>query len=326
MLILTAEDIRSVMTMEDAIRSDKEAFIAQSEGNVELPVRISFAVPGKGLSSFMPGFVGSLPLVGCKVVSTFPGNRDKDLPVVPATMVLLDPETGMVNAIMDGTELTRMRTGAVSGVATELLAREDARIGALFGTGGQAFSQLEAMLTVRPIAEVRVYDVDPGRVAHFIRTAAPLTERFGASLIAAASPDAAIDGADIITTVTTSAKPVFDGGRVQPGTHINGIGSYEPHKRELDETIILRANRLFVDNMDAVLSEAGDVLIPISEGKLNRSDIHGDLGDLLLGRVPGRTSRDQITVLKAVGFATLDIVIAGNIYRKAVAAGVGITI
>lgn len=326
MLILTAEDIRSVMTMEDAIASDKEAFVAQSEGNVELPVRISFTVPGKGLSSFMPGFVGSLPLVGCKVVSTFPGNREKDLPVVPATMVLLDPETGMVNAIMDGTELTCMRTGAVSGVAMELLALEDASVGALFGTGGQALSQLQAMLTVRPIKEVRIYDVDKGRIVRFIRSAAPLAERFGASLMAAQSPDGALDGADIITTVTTSTNPVFDGSRVQPGAHINGIGSYEPHKRELDEQVILRADRLFVDNMDAVLSEAGDVLIPMSEGKLTKSDIHGDLGDLLLGRVPGRTSRDQITVLKAVGFATLDIVIAGTIYEKALAAGVGRTI
>lgn len=158
---------------------------------------------------------------------------------MPATMVLIDDETGMVEAIIDGTELTRLRTGALSGAATEVLARKDARIGALFGTGGQAASQLAAILEARKLVEVRVYDADPGRMAAFVKAQGAACEAKGARLVAAKSSDAAIDGAEVVVTVTTSAKPTFDGSRVAPGTHVNGIGSYTPDKAELDQSVCI---------------------------------------------------------------------------------------
>jgi ornithine cyclodeaminase len=323
MLILNAKDIRKTFTMRDAIESDREAFVAQSERRAELSVRTTFNVNGKGLSSFMPGYVSSFPRVGVKIVSTFPGNIEKNLPVVGATVLLLDPETGLVNSIMDGTELTRLRTGAVSGLATELLAKEGSETGALFGTGGQAESQLEAMLTARKLREVRIFDVTRERIVPFIKRVYAMAESLGAILVEAPSSDAAIEDADVITSVTTTTAPVFDGRRVKAGAHVNGVGTYEPHKRELDETIILRADRIFVDNMAAIMAEAGDILIPMNEGKFKKEDITGELGDLILGRVEGRTSDNQITVMKTVGFATLDIVIAHNIYNKAVETGIG---
>jgi ornithine cyclodeaminase len=323
MLVISAEDIKKVIDMRDAIESDREAFIIQAEGKAELPVRTTFSVGDRGLSSFMPAYVSSFMQAGVKIVSTFSGNIEKKLPVVSATVLLLDPETGIVNALIDGTELTRMRTGAVSGLATELLANEDAEAGALFGTGGQAFSQLEAVLTVRKLREVRIYDVFQDRIAPFIEGASSIAEACGTKLKKASSPDEAIDQADVITAVTTTTDPVFDGSRVKAGAHVNGVGTYVPHKRELDEAIICRADRIFVDNMDAIMAEAGDLLIPMKDGKIKKEDLAGELGDLILGKAKGRTSKEQITVMKTVGFATLDIVIAHNIYNKAVKMGIG---
>ncbi|GHV28915.1 ornithine cyclodeaminase [Synergistales bacterium] len=323
MLIISADDIRKTMTMKDAIESNREAFAVQSRGEARLPVRVSFDVQGRGVSSFMPGYVSSLPLAGIKIVSVFGGNAEKNLPVVAASVLLLDPDTGLVSAIIDGTEMTRLRTGAISGLATSLLANEDAALGALFGVGGQAPSQLEGMLAARSLSVVRVFDACRDRIASFIENNAPLAERYGAKLVPAASSDEAVDGADVITTVTTAAEPVFDGRRLKEGAHVNGVGSYIPDRRELDSEVIRRADVIFVDNMDAIMAEAGDILIPIKEGVLKKDKIRGELGDLILGRVKGRASKGEITVMKTVGFATLDIVIAGNIYRKAKTLGIG---
>ena len=323
MLFLSADDIKKLCTMRDAIESDREAFVIETEGKSQIPVRINFDVKDGGVSSFMPGFVSSFPQVGIKIVSTFTDNVKKDLPVVSATVLLLDPETGTVNALMDGTELTRMRTGAVSGLATELLSNEDSKVLALFGTGGQALSQLEAILTVRDIVETRVYDKFEDRIPEFIERSKYLSDKFSVKIIAAGSSNEAIDEADVITTVTTTTDPVFDGSRVKQGVHVNGVGTYMPHKRELDEVLMTRADKIFIDNMEAIMSEAGDILIPMNEGKLKKEDITGDLGELILGKAVGRTSKNQITVMKTVGFATLDIVIAKKVFNKAIESGIG---
>ena len=323
MLFINAEEIREIFTMRDAIESDREAFVIQAEGLAEVPVRTGFDVYEGCSSLYMPAFIKSYPRTGLKIVSTYKKNAERNLPVVAGSVILLDPCTGFVNAILDGTELTKMRTGAVSGLATELLANEGAEVGAQFGAGGQGLSQLEGVLCARKLKEVRIYDLDSDRVKNFIAAAAPIAERYGARLKAAASSDEAIDNADVITCATTAAAPLFDGGRVKAGAHINGVGSYVPEKRELDETVVTRADRVFVDNMEAILAEAGDLLIPMNEGKFRKEDIAGELGELILGRVAGRTSKEQITVMKTVGFATLDIVIGHNVCKKAVEKGVG---
>jgi len=323
MLVLNAEDIRKVFTMEDAINSNEDAFVIQSNGGTEVPVRINFEVKKNGITSYMPALIKEFPVAGIKIVSTYPDNWKKGLPAVMARTFLTDPETGEVNVMLDGTELTRMRTGAVSGLATKLLSNEDAVTAALFGTGGQAISQLEALLTVRRISEVRIYDSNYERIASFIEKASVLADKFDTKLVAADSSDAAIDGADIITTVTTSSEPVFDGKRLKKGSHINAVGVFMPHKRELDEYTVTHADRIFIDNTEAIMSEAGEFLIPMSEGRFSKESITGELGDLILGRAEGRTDSKQITLMKTVGFATLDIVIAFNVYKKAVAAGVG---
>ena len=323
MLYLSANEIREIFSMKEAIESDREAFMIQAAGLAEVPVRTNFNVAEGGITSFMPALIKKYPRAGIKIVSTYAGNYKKGLPAVSATVLLTDPETGAVNALLDGTELTRMRTGAVSGLATELLANETAEVGALFGTGGQAASQLEAVLTSRPLKEVRVYDTAPERIADFIERAAKTAAKFGTMLVSAGSPAEAVAEADVITTVTTSPDPVFDGKLVRAGAHINAVGTFMPHKRELDEYIVRRADKIFIDNREAVMSEAGEFLIPLAAGRFSETMITGELGDLITGRTHGRKSREDITLMKTVGFATLDIVIAHKVYEKALKAGVG---
>ncbi len=326
-LLLDREAICSVFTMRDAIEADKRAFVLHSERRTQVPLRSTLDVgKGKGQCLFMPAYAEGVEQAGVKIVSVFPGNAQKGKPVVPATMILLDGETGEVDALLDGTVLTQMRTAAISGAATELLARPDVSTAALFGTGGQAEAQLEALLTVRALKKVFVFDVVRERTEVFVERMAPLAARFGATLCAAASSDEAVEEAQVITAVTTSPTPVFDGNRVAPGTHVNGVGAYRPDMQELDVRLLERADRIFADSLDAVLAEAGDFLIPQAQGRFAPERIAGELGDLLLGRVPGRTSPEEITVMKTVGFAALDVVSAAAIVKKAREAKVGRTL
>lgn len=327
MLVLDREAIRSVFTMRDAIEADKAAFVLHSEGKTQVPLRSSLDVgKGRGQCLFMPAYAEGVERAGVKIVSVFPGNAQKGKPVVPATVILLDGETGEVDALLEGTVLTQMRTAAISGAATELLSRQDASTAALFGTGGQAEAQLEALLTVRSLRRVFIFDVARERSEAFVSRVAPMAARFGATLHVASSSGEAVAEAQIITTVTTSTTPVFDGNLVAPGTHVNGVGAYRPDMQELDLSLLERAGRIFVDSLDAVLSEAGDFLIPQAHGRFAPERIAGELGDLLLGRVPGRTSPEEITVMKTVGFAALDVVSAAAVVEKAREANVGRTL
>ena len=325
MLLLSRKDILSVYSMRDAIEVDKKAFIVHTQGQAKVPLRLNLDNEKEdGKISFMPAYVGGeLNMAGVKIVSFFAGNPKRGLPVIPATMALIDGETGVVCAVLDGTTLTQLRTAAVSGAAAELLSNPDSKTGALFGTGGQAAAQLEALMTARPLQEVRIFDIMAGRAAAFAEKNQAAADKYGVRLVAAATPKEAVTGADVITTVTISATPTFDAADLKPGAHVTGVGSYTPDKRELSEELLARAGAIFVDNMEAVFAEAGDFIIPMKEGRFSRQNVRGELGELLLGRVKGRESHEEITVMKTVGFATLDVVAAAEIYKKAKAAGVG---
>jgi ornithine cyclodeaminase len=322
MLLLNGSDVRELFPMREAIEVDKKAFLLHSTGETEVLLRSGFEMED-GVVLFMPAYVkGDVEQVGIKIASVFPGNFAKNIPVIPAQMLLVDSGTGEVQAIMNGAEITRIRTGAISGAATDLLARKNSTTAAIFGTGGQASSQLEALFCVRPIKEVRVFDAEVARIAPFVKRNLALAERHGAVIRAAKSPDEAIDGADVITTVTTSRKPIFNGRSVAKGTHVNGIGSYTPTARELDERLLLRA-RVFVDARESVHTDPGDFFTTAAAGLYDSDEIAGELGDVIAGRLPGRTSDDEITVLKTVGYAVLDVVAAHHIYINALSKGVG---
>jgi len=324
-LILNKEDIKKVFTMKDAIQADKDALKIYSNGGSVIPLRTNIEIPKEeGQSLAMPGYAAEAKALGVKIVAVYPHNIDKGITSVPATMVLQNEDTGEVNAIMDGTFLTRIRTGAVSGAATDLLAKRDSKIFALFGTGGQAETQLEAVLTVRNIEEVRVFDISKESAQAFVdEMVTKFNGKFKAKFIVAESSDAAIAHADIITSVTTTRKPTFDGRLVKKGAHINGVGSFTPYMHEIDEYVLLNAGKVYVDTRDGVLNESGDFIIPIKEGKCTEDIVTGELGELILGKTAGRENDEEITFFKTVGSGVLDVVTARRIYENAVEKGVG---
>lgn len=320
-LMLTKDDMKKVFSMADAIEADKNALCLYSKGESNIPLRVKLNVPEyEGQSLYMPGYAAGANALGVKIVSVYPKNIEKGLTSVPATMVLLDSETGQICSLLDGTHLTCVRTGAVSGAATDILARKDSKVFALFGTGGQAESQLEAIINVRPIEEARIYDISKERATDFAKQ---MSDKFKIKVEVAASSADAIKDADIITCATTSKKPVFDGKLIKKGAHINGIGSYTPDMQEIDEYILVNANKVYVDTRDGVLNESGDLIIPINKGIYSSDKIAGELGEVIAGKVTGRTSDDEITIFKSTGTAVMDIVTAKAIYDNAVRKNIG---
>lgn len=325
MLFLTKEDMMQIFSMRDAIEADKTALKSYSSNQAKVPLRTSIDITeAEGISSYMPAYVaGDKLALGIKIVSTYPQNIDKGLPSVPGTMIVLNPETGIVSAMLDGTYLTQLRTGAVQGAATDILARKDAKIGALIGTGGQAASQLEAMLTVRDLTEVRIFDMDQERCQAF---AQQMQEQFETKMIPAKTNEECVIGADIITTVTPSKQPTFSAEWIKAGAHVNGIGSFTPEMREVPRELLKKADRIIFDTMDGVLNEAGDFMDPVKGGYISREKYNGELGQVILGEIDGRTSDDQITVFKSTGTAVLDVVVADCIVTKAQELSLGKTI
>lgn len=327
MLLLNNQDMQRVFTIKDAIDAIKQAYSIYSQGKCVMPLRVNIDMPKeKGQSLFMPAYVEEPGTAGIKVVSVFPGNIDKGLPAISAKMLLLDAKTGQVCCTMDGTYLTQLRTGAASGAATELLAKKDAENLVLFGTGGQAAAQLEAVLSVRNFKQVKVVGRSMDKTAAFAEKMQRELKSYGADISVCRDVDEAVSEADVITVVTNSKVPVFDGSKVRKGTHINGVGSYTPEMQELDEYIVCHADRIFVDSLEAALSEAGDLIVPMNKGLLNESSITGELGDIITGKLPGRIDPEEITIFKTVGIAVTDVVTAESIYRRALAAGVGTNI
>ncbi|MEA3335082.1 MAG: ornithine cyclodeaminase family protein [Chloroflexota bacterium] len=320
-LWLNQNDVQSLLTMPDAIDAVEEAFRQLAEGDAMLPQRVGVGVAKHGGGgAAMPAYVGGeVDGLGVKVVTLFVNNARLGLPVVNATILLLDPATGQLRAVMDGGYLTAVRTGAVSGVATNYLARADASIVTIFGAGVQARKQLEAMCAVRPIAKALVVNVQPETAKRF---ADEMSASLGVGVRPAADTRNAVEAADIIITATSAHDPIFDGSWVQPGTHINAIGSHAPAWRELDTTTLQRA-KVIADQATACLAEAGDLIIPIQKGAITEEHIYAELGEIVAGSKPGREGDDEITLFKSVGLAIQDVAVAALVYRRAQEAGVG---
>ena len=313
--ILSAADVRAAVDMPTAIEAMREAFSALSDGSAIVPLRLPLETE-HGVSLFMPAHLSASGSTGAKVVSINPGNSAAGLPVIHAVVLVLDPETGRALALMDGTWLTALRTGAVGGLAADLLAREDATSVALFGAGVQARTQLAAVRCVRSITDVRV--VSPSGVSADELVA----ELSGVSARRVDDSDEALEGADIVIAATSSSRPVFDGSNVESGTHVTGVGSFTTDMREVDTALVTRA-RIIVDQREAVLTEAGDIAGPIADGSVEASVIEAEIGDIVLGRSPGRTSDDEVTFFKSVGNAVQDVAVAARVLAAAETLGLG---
>ena len=318
MRILSESDVRAAIDMPAAIDAMRDAFSTLSGGDATVPVRLGLETE-YGVSLFMPAYMKPSGQAGAKVVSVNPGNADMDLPVIHAVVLVLDPVTGRALALMDGTWLTALRTGAIGGLAADLLAREDASVVALFGAGVQARTQLEAVRCVRDIREVRI--VSPsGSSADQLAS-----ELEGVDARRVDDPNDAIAGADIVIGATSSSTPVFDGHRVEPGTHVTGVGSFTTEMREVDTELIMRA-RVVVDQRDAILEEAGDIVGPIRDGAVDESVMSAEIGEILLGQADGRRDAEEITFFKSVGNAVQDLAVAARVLQVAERDGLGVVV
>ena len=324
-IILTEKDMKEIFTMKDAIQASKDALEMYSKGWSQIPLRTNIDIQEeKGQSLYMPGYVAGVGALGVKLVSLYSENNKKGIESISSMMVLKNHETGQVSSIMDGTYLTKLRTGALAGAATDILSRKDSSIFALFGTGGQAESQLEAILNVRHIKEVRVYGRNQEKAQIFVdEMEVKFGEKYKVDILRVESPEEAVIDADIITCVTTATNPVFDGKLVKKGAHINGMGSYTPTMQEIDPYILYNADKILLDTRDGVLRESGDFLIPMAENKFSESDINGELGEVIMGKLPARESDNEISFFKSVGSSVLDLVTAKKIYDKALDMGLG---
>jgi ornithine cyclodeaminase len=312
-LILNAAEVRQALPMGEAVAAMKAAFAALAEGRTIVPQRTHLSVARHaGVSLIMPAFVDDADphsqALAVKVVSVFDNNQTRGVARIQAAVLVIDPATGRPQGLLEGAALTAIRTAAASGAATDLLARRDSRRLALFGAGVQARTHLEAVCAVRPVEEVRIYSRTPEKVAALI---AEVTgwPGFSARLIAAASPRAALQQADIVCAATTSKVPIFDDDDLLPGAHVNAVGSYTRDACEIPAETVRRA-LIVVDSREAAWQEAGDLIQPLEAGLIDRGQIHADLGELVLGRRPGRTDERQITFFKSVGLAVQDAVAA----------------
>jgi ornithine cyclodeaminase len=324
MIVLTASDVRRTLPMKETIAAMKLAYAALSDGRAQVPLRARLPVsPHQGVSLFMPAFVQDEEgeSLAVKVVSIFPKNEHRGLPIIHAAVLVLEANTGRVMALLEGSTLTAIRTGAASGAATDVLARPDAEVAAIFGAGVQGRTQLEAVCAVRPIQTAWVFDPSSERVEAFIRDLAGKSS-IPSDLRVASTPAEAVREADVICTATTSSTPVFDDLDLKPGVHINGIGSYTPEMQEIPTKTIARA-LVVVDSRSAVLAEAGDLIQPIQQGTITESHIHAELGEIILGRKPGRINETQITCFKSVGVAVQDANAARLSLQNALKMGLG---
>ncbi len=321
--ILARQDVEQAVSMAQAIDAVKGAFAHLSAGQATVPLRTQLPVPGHhGVALFMPAYLQDSDALAVKIVSVFPDNAQRGLPTIHALVVVSDASTGQPVAVLDGIYLTALRTGAASGAATDLLARPDAQRVAIFGAGTQGRTQLLAVCTVRQVTHVSVYDSVRTRAEQF---ASEMRSRDGIvpqDINVVESPVQAVADADIICTATTSTTPVFPNRALKAGVHINAIGAYTPEMQEVDEATVARA-RIVVDSREACLAEAGDLIIPLHKGLISESDIHAELGEVVLGTRPGRETSDQVTLFKTVGNAVQDVAVSRLALRAALEKDLG---
>jgi ornithine cyclodeaminase/alanine dehydrogenase-like protein (mu-crystallin family) len=320
LLYLSRADVRRALPMPAAIAAMKEALIDLGAGGVTMPPRTKMSLPGgAGAVLLMPSSSALEKKMAVKFLTQFPGNRSVGLPLIQALVILADAADGRPLAILDGRALTSLRTGAIAGLATAALARAESSVAAVFGAGTQARALLEAVASVREIHDARIFDTVPGAAAEM---ASEMGASLGLALTAAVDPAAALRGADIVCTATTAKAPVFEDRDLEPGSHINAVGVFQPEFAEIPPETVQRA-RVVVDQREAAFEEAGDLLRPFAAGLIGRGHFSTELGEILAGKAPGRRGPLEITLFKSVGLAVQDLYAASRAYASALRLGIG---
>ena len=314
-LILTHADVVELLPVGECIPVMAEALADLAIGNVYQPLRMIVTPPNaKGDMALMPSYrSGERAAYGVKTVCFFPGNPTRGLDSHQGSVMLFSAETGELRALMNASAITAIRTAAVSGVATQLLAREDANELAIIGSGVQARAHIEAMACVRPVRRARVASSKLEKAAKF---AEEMTPRYTFPIEAVDNVETAVRGADLIVTATTAPEPIVKPEWISPGAHLNVVGSSIPTTREIDSATMAAAS-LFVDRRESTINEGGDYLFALREGAIGPDHIRAEIGELLIGKHAGRTSPEQITLFKSLGLAIEDLASADYLYRKA---------
>ena len=320
-LVVNQTEVARLLPMGECIAAMEEALKGLARGEVLLPLRQVVMLPNNlGALAAMPAYSETLKAIGVKVITVFPGNRGSEFDSHQGAVLLFEARNGSLKAIADASEVTAIRTAAVSGVATRLLARPDASDLAILGSGVQARTHLEAMLIVRPLKRIRVWSPTPDHAEAFAERE---SKRHGVKIEPMGSARGTVKDADIVCTVTSSREPVLKGDWLAPGAHVNAVGASVKAARELDTAAVKKA-ALFVDRRESALNEAGDFLTPKAERVIGDDHIRAEIGELLLDRVPGRTSPSEITLFKSLGLAVEDLAAVNLIYRKAAKSQVGL--
>ncbi|TYR81540.1 ornithine cyclodeaminase family protein [Priestia megaterium] len=326
MLLLNEQMIRELYTMEDCIDDVEKAFFYGTEGKTVAPVRLS--VPHEKMEAetlYMPSYIEPENYTAVKIVSIFPHNKNEGRNVLQGMILLTNALTGEHVALLDASYLTVLRTGASSGVATKYLARENAKVCAVLGCGAQSLGQIQAVMAVRELEQIILYNRTVEKAKVLKETLQKLFPKWKGTITVQADANEAVKEADIVICSSKSTTPLFDGNMLKAGTHINGIGSYQSHMQEVDVQTLYKSNKVVVDTIEGALHEAGDLLVPIKEGLWNSESIYGEIGEIVCGQKEGRTNEDEITFYKAVGIAYLDTMVAKSVYEKAMKQGVGAT-
>ncbi len=320
MLILTQSDIRTLLPMRDCIGVMEEALAGLARGEAMLPLRSIITLPDSlGFFAMMPAFTAKPASIGVKVLTVFPGNHGSAFDSHQGAVLLFEAKHGSLEAVLDATAITGIRTAAVSAVATRGLARTNASTLAILGSGVQARMHIESIRLVRDITTVHIWsrNGDNARaLAHYA------TETFGMAAEVFPTAHGAVREADIVCTVTLSHTPVLQGAWLRPGTHVNAVGTATPSAREVDTEVVVRS-RLYVDRRESGLKEPGDILIPINEGAITAAHLVGEIGEMLIGVVEGRRTEEEITLFKSLGLAIEDLAAARFVAERALATGAG---
>jgi ornithine cyclodeaminase/alanine dehydrogenase-like protein (mu-crystallin family) len=320
-LLVGHRDVVTLLPMAECIDAMTDALRTLAQGGAILPLRQIVRLPdGRNAFALMPAVLDEPPALGAKVITVFPGNDATPYDSHQGAVLLFDTEHGRLIAIIDASTVTALRTAAVTAVATRLLSRPESRTLALLGAGVQAATHLESVSLVRPIRDVRVWSRSGERARRFAERSAGN----GVNVVACATAREAVEGADVVCTVTSSREPVLSREWLAPGAHVNAVGASLATARELDSATVAAA-RLYVDRRESALNEAGDFLVPKREGLVGDDHIVGEIGELLVDppRISGRRSSDELTVFKSLGLAIEDVAAARRIYDRAVATGVG---
>jgi alanine dehydrogenase len=320
MLILTETQVQALIDVDELITALERAHIQYSTGKTVMPVRLVVPLPQiDGRITAMPGFLNEDRALGMKVVTYFQNNPKQNLPSILATIMLFSTETGKMIAVMDGGYITAIRTACASAMATKVLSNPTASVLGVLGAGVQARAHIRALCRVRKLQTIKIYSPS-GSSATKVKQ--ELESEIGITIAVSNSVEESVRGCDLIVTATTAKEPIVSARWLQPGVHINAIGSHRPDARELDGATLARS-KVFVDSREAIIAECGDVLLALEEKSVMPDQVQTEIGEVLAGTKPGRSKPDEVTLYKSVGIAIQDVATADLVYHKALEQNLG---